>query len=315
MRFRRRSADGDIVRPPRLRGGSRVALVSPAGPVDDTAIDAALARCEQFGFEGLLAHSARARTGYLAGSDELRAADLRAAIEDPSVDAIWALRGGYGTMRILERIDPAPLRERPKAFIGFSDNTTLHRRLNDVNLVTFHGPHAGNAFPSFTERCFRHVLMEGAAGPLPSLVEAGEPAARTLVDGTAEGRLAGGNLSLLGALCGTPWAPRLDGRILVVEDVGEPAYRVDRLWTQLRLAGCLDGVRGIVFGRFTARPEREGEPPLDTLLEGLVAPLRVPVMVDAPVGHVDAQWTLPLGLPARLDAGACTLSLLEPAVT
>lgn len=308
-------ADRPPARPARLRAGSRVALISPAGPVDEASIEVALSRCEAFGFEPLLAPSARERTGYLAGPDVQRAADVQAAIDDPAVDALWALRGGYGTMRILERIDLARLADRPRPFIGFSDNTALHGAIARAGVVTFHGPHAGNAFPAFTETCFRRVLMEGATGALPRLEVAHGAPMSALAGGIAEGRLAGGNLSMLGALCGTPWAPRLRDRILVLEDVGEAAYRVDRLWTQLRLAGCLEGVRGIVLGRFTGRPEKPGDPPFGDVIRELAGPLGVPVLVDAPVGHVDHQWTLPLGILARVDADACTLSLLEPAVS
>jgi muramoyltetrapeptide carboxypeptidase len=135
-----------------------------------------------------------------------------------------------------------------------------------------------------------------------------------MVPGVATGRLAGGNLTVLASLCGTPWAVSFRDRIVVLEDVGEAAYRRDRAWTQLRLSGCLDGVRGVVLGRFTNRPERPGERPFADVLTELVAPLGVPVLMDAPVGHVDQQWTLPFGVAARLDAGARTLEILEPAV-
>ena len=300
-------------RPPRLRAGARVSLVAPAGPIEEDAIDRALRNCERFGFEGVLASGVRSRHGYLAGEDAARAADLQRAIDDPAIDAVWALRGGYGTVRLLDRLDLKLLHERPKPFIGFSDNTALHRLLTGEGLISFHGPHAPAAFPSFTEACFRHVLFETEpAGTLP--VPEGGPPLRTVRGGRADGVLLGGNLALLASLCGTRWSPAVRDAILVVEDVGEAAYRIDRTWTQLRLAGCLDGVRGVVLGRFTERPERPGERPFDDVLNDLVEPLGVPVLADAPVGHVDLQWTLPLGVRARLDADRGKLEIVEAAV-
>jgi muramoyltetrapeptide carboxypeptidase len=303
-----------VGRPPRLRAGARVALVTPAGPIEEAAIDSALRNCEAFGFEGVLAPGARSRHGYLAGEDEARANDLQRALDEPSIDAVWALRGGYGAVRLLDRLDLRAVRRRPKPFIGFSDNTALHSLLTGAGLVSFHGPHAPAAFPEFTEQCFRRVLFEASpAGILPA--PASEPPVRAVRSGRAEGVLLGGNLALLGSLCGTRWSPSLKGAILVIEDVGEAAYRIDRTWTQLRMAGCLDEVRGIVLGRFTNRPERPGEREFADVLRELVEPIGVPVLADAPVGHVDLQWTVPLGVRARLDADAGTLEILEAAVS
>jgi len=297
-------------RPARLRPGSRIALISPAGPVAEDAVERALERCARWGLEAVRGRNARSRHGFLAGPDEERMNDLRTALADPAIDAVWALRGGYGTMRLLPRLDST--RPGVKAFIGFSDNTALHAWLARGDQVTFHGPHAGGAFPAFTERCFRHVLFDAGAGVLPPPPGVNPPA--KLIGGAATGRLAGGNLTMLASLCGTPWSPVLRDRILVLEDVGEAAYRLDRSLTQLRLAGCLEDVRGVVLGRFTNRPERTEERPLNEVLGELLAPLDVPVLADAPVGHIDDQWTLPLGALARLDADAGTLELLEPGV-
>jgi muramoyltetrapeptide carboxypeptidase len=291
-----------------------VALLSPAGPVGEDVIDAALHRCDRFGFEGVVGSAARERHGYLAGPDAARAADLRRAIDDASIDAIWALRGGYGTMRLLRSVDVRTLRSRPKAFIGFSDNTALHLAFSHAGLVSFHGPHAGNTFPDFTEQCFRRMTCEAsAAGALPYPTEEEAPIA--LCGGTAEGVLAGGNLTMLAAACGTEIALNGQGCILVIEEVGEAAYRIDRTFTQLQLAGCLEGVTGLVLGRFTNRPATPGERPFEETVRELVGSLGVPAILGAPIGHVDAQWTIPLGVRARLDADARTLTVLEPAVS
>jgi muramoyltetrapeptide carboxypeptidase len=309
-----RSQDTELRRPPRLFPGARVALVAPAGPVSPERVERALALCARLELVPRLGASARARRAYLAGTDAERAADLAAALTDEDVDAVWALRGGYGTMRILERCGLERAAANPRAFLGFSDNTAVHAALGRRGVVSFHAPHPGGAFPPTTEAVFRRVLFSAdRAGtlPLPPATEA----PRTLVPGSADGPLVGGNLALLAALCGTPFAPRTAGCILVVEDVGEPAYRVDRALTQLRLAGLLDHVAGLALGRFTERPGDEPAALLEDLLGSTASALGVPAVLGLPVGHVDENWTLPLGVRSRLDAGAATLTLLEAAVT
>lgn len=298
-------------KPERLAEGGRVALVAPAGPVSDAKIEVALARCAALGLEGVPGASVRLRTGYLAGPDDARAADLQAAVADPGIDAIWAIRGGYGGVRTLEAVDLTPLVERPRPFIGFSDNTIIHLALQRLGVVSFHGPHAGaDTLPPMAEACFRSVLMSNTPATLPVGTD---PAPARLVGGVAEGRLLGGNLALLASSCGTRYQPSAHGALLFLEDVGEPLYRIDRMLMQLRLAGVLDGVAGIAFGAFTELPEGEASA-LQDVLTNAVAPLGVPAVVGFPVGHLDANWTLPLGVAARLDADACRLELLEAAV-
>ncbi|HSJ25283.1 MAG TPA: LD-carboxypeptidase [Longimicrobiales bacterium] len=283
--------------------------MAPAGPVAEDRIEVALHRCAGLGLDVRLAPAARGRHGtYLAAPDDARLADLQAAFDDPDVDAVWALRGGYGTMRVLARLDLSGVAAAPKAFIGFSDNTALHLALHARGVVSYHGPNAGSDVTELTETCLHRVLFRAEpAGLLP--VPADRPA-RVLHGGTAEGTLIGGNLALLAAMAGTPAALGTDGRILFVEDVGETAYRLDRAWTQLALSGALDGVAGVAFGRFTDC----GEGVMDLLAE-LTAPLGVPVLADLPFGHEPDNWTLPLGVRGRLAADAGTLSLLEPGVS
>lgn len=303
----------NLIRPPRLREGSRVALVAPAGPVTAERISTALEQCESLGLEPVLGEHARGRTGYLSAPDAQRARDIQAAIDDDTISAVWALRGGYGTMRILPLLDLNRLRSRPKAYIGFSDNTAVHLALLKAGVVSFHAPHAGGDFPDDVRSVFRSVLFEAkAAGKMPLL--GGEPA-RTISPGRVTAPLIGGNLALLAALCGTPWQPVTAGRILFLEDVAEPAYRVDRMLMQLKLSGALDGVVGIAIGRFTECEPREGEPSALDVVNEFVRNLGVPAATGFPIGHVPANWTLPVGLPAELDADDGSLALLEPAVT
>lgn len=306
-----------MILPPAIESGSRVALVAPAGPVDEQKIQTALDRCRYLGLEPVPGGALRASAGYLAGTDAERAADLQAAL-DGDVAAIWAVRGGYGTLRTLRHVDLSALRDRPRPFIGFSDNTAIHLALLRLGVVSFHGPHAGyEHFPPETEAAFRAVLMApGVPGRLP-LPAGSSPL--TVVPGRAEGRLVGGNLAMLAAVCGTPYQPDMHGAILFLEDVAEPLYRIDRMFAQLRLAGLLEGLAGVAVGEFTEmvdRVHRDGagdEPSLQGLLAEIFQPLDVPVVMDLPFGHGRHNWTLPLGTRARLDAGAGSLDLLEPA--
>ena len=302
----------DFKRPSALGPGSRVALVAPAGPLAADRVELSVQRCENMGFEPIVYPSARQSSGYLAGSDDERLGDLQRAFDDSSLSAVWALRGGYGSTRILKRVDLNGMIAHPKAFIGFSDNTALHAILFEAGLVSFHGPHPGGAFPPETELLFRRVLSSTvAAGVLPKRPD--DPRPVCLHGGRAEAPLFGGNLALLAALCGT--RPRLSARgtILFIEDVGEPAYKVDRLLIQLRDSGVLEGVAGLALGRFSEVAVEE-----DTLVQRifteLAQELRVPALFDLPIGHIDHNWTVPLGVRARIDADQGTLELMEPAV-
>jgi muramoyltetrapeptide carboxypeptidase len=276
-------------------------------------VDRAIAECLYLGLEPVLGAAARGRLGYLAGPDPERAADLNRAFRDPAIDAVWSLRGGYGAMRLLPDLDFESLRRAPKPFIGFSDNTAIHLALAHHGVISFHGPHPGALETTFSRACLQDVLgMTHASGVLPPAPD-GEPVT-CLAPGAATGRLAGGNLSILAGMCGTPWPLRAAGCIVVVEDVGEPTYRIDRMLMQLLLSGCLHGAAGIAFGRFTDRTASDNDRPLEEVLTEIVGPLGIPVVAGVPVGHIDAQWTLPLGARARLDADRGTLEILESAV-
>lgn len=302
------------LRPPRLAPGARVALIAPAGPVADARIRRAGARLRRLGLEPVEGRAVRERAGYLAGDDATRARDVSWALSDPAIDAVWSLRGGYGSMRLWSRLDLALLRSHPRPFIGFSDNTSLHLAAQAHRVVSFHGPHAGaERFTAMTSECLRRVLFRPEPpGALPAARSG--PGPRALVGGRAEGRLAGGNLSLLAAAAGTPYALSCQGRILLLEEVDEPVYRVDRMLEQLAASGALAGVRGLAIGRFTRiRTDTPGRP-LAAVLEELAGALGVPSVAGLPFGHVDDTWTLPLGARARLDADAGTLEVLEPAV-
>lgn len=296
-------------RPPLLGPGARVALVAPAGPLEGAAdLERAIANVRSFGWEPRVGAHVMARAGYFAGPDAERLADLNRALGDDEIDGVWCIRGGYGAMRLLDGIDYAALRQRPRALIGYSDITALHAAVGPrCELVSFHGPTGRAELTDFSRRSLQQAVASGD-DPL-----GGATGAETLVPGIARGPLAGGNLALLAALCGTPYAPSLDGAVLVLEDVNEAVYRIDRMLVQLRLAGLLARCAGIVFGAFTHADEEEGTGGARTLAEVLreaAVEVGVPCIAGAPVGHIPDQWTLPLGATAELDASARTLHLI-----
>ena len=305
--------EDNFIKPARLCAGARVALIAPAGPVTEERIASSIARCELLGLDPVVGANAHLRTDYLAGSDVERARDVMWAFSDPEIHAVWALRGGYGTMRLHDHLDFDVIARTHKPYIGFSDNTYIHLMLAARRVVSYHGPHAGADFPAETEAAFLRVLFgDDPPGMLP--LRSGDPEPRTLRGGLAHGRLIGGNLSLLAATCGT--TAQLDARdsIVFIEEIGEPGYRVDRCLTQLIMAGALAGVRGFAFGRFTEIPEGHTEEEIMTLLADVADYFDVPAVVDFPIGHIEHNWTIPVGVPALLDADAGVLEMLAPAV-
>lgn len=303
-----------MIRPPALREGARVALVAPAGPLAEGAVERAERRVREWGWEPVAGEHARGRAGFLSAADDARVHDFNTALRDPSIDAVWCLRGGYGTMRILERIDWMALVRRPRPLIGFSDNTALHLAAHAAGVVSCHGPHpATRDFTRFSGDLLRRVVCDPSpAGRLP--FPAAGQRAETLSPGAAEGPLVGGNLSLVAATLGTPFAIRAEGAIVFLEEVGEAAYRIDRLLTQLVLAGVFRAAAGVAVGAFTETPADPHGPGAGEVLRERLGSLGIPVAMGFPFGHVDDNWTLPVGVRARLDADAGTLELLESAV-
>lgn len=311
--------------PPRLGPGARIALVAPSGPLldrDDRTRAEAL--CRALGLEPVVLPHAERAYGYLAGTDAERLADLNMALADPQFDAVWCLRGGDGLNRIIADVDFAAFARAPKAVIGYSDITVLLLALwRETGVVSFHGPVAREPMPAFAQHSFEAALMR--ATPAGRLELPTAPAGVlvpqdgrvvTLAGGTAEGRLIGGNLTLLQSLLGTRFAPDLRGAILFLEDINEDLYRIDRMLAHLRLAGALQGLAGVAIGQFTdcRRATPDGGLGLDDVLQTYFGPLAVPVVMGLPIGHIPAQWTVPIGVRAALDADAGTLTLLEPAV-
>ena len=318
-------ASSDVVkRPRRLETGQTVAIVAPASVTyESLQLQLALEALEAMGLKAKVGDHVMDRFGYLAGHDRDRAHDINAAFADPEVDAVFALRGGWGASRILPFLDFESIRDNPKILLGYSDITSLLNAIYaKAGVVVFHGPNLMSRWNEFTYQSMRDVLFAATAARYTNPVENdGELVARnhrvqTIVPGRAEGRLIGGNLTLMGALMGTPYLPKFDNTILFLEDVGEAIYRVDRMLTQLRLSGNLQKVSGIVFGHFTGVKPNPGlgNFALMDILRQHCEPLGVPCYFGAMIGHVDQQSTVPVGGIARMDATLGTLELSEPAV-
>jgi muramoyltetrapeptide carboxypeptidase len=317
-----------MLKPKALQRGDTIGVAAPAGPVNRERIDRALVRVQQRGFRIKTYGDLYRRNGYLAGDDETRAREFMAAFADPESAAVWCARGGYGVMRLLQRIDFDVVWRNPKVFIGFSDISILHHAIQQrANLVTFHGPNLQDGFgkpddmPSATES----ALWQALTLEQPPSADGGyefDPAAiqpldlRTVVPGTARGRLTGGNLAVLCGLMGTPFEIETAGRILFLEDVSERVYRIDRYLSQLMLAGKLQSAAGIVLGTFSYDDDDPPESKSDVaaLLDEYFGRLDIPVFAGFPAGHAQYNLTLPMGALAEINADRCTLRLLETPV-
>ncbi|MGK5682615.1 S66 peptidase family protein [Actinoplanes sp. URMC 104] len=306
-----------MIRPRRLQKGDLVALISPSGASDSGRIAATVAALEGWGLRVRLGAYAGGRHAFFAGTDDERLADLNDALRDPAVRGVFCMRGGYGMQRIVDRVDFAAVRADPKVVMGFSDITALHVALwREAGLATVHGPTAGQferGPSSLTVRAARHAVM--LDDPVTVTAVPDEPTYAVRVDGSASGTLLGGNLAMLATTVGTPHALDLTGAILLLEEVGEAPYRVDRMLVHLRRAGWLSGVRGVALGQFTDCTDGgPGYPPiLDVLTEQLTS-LGVPVLGGLPIGHGAQQVAVGLGVPAQLDTASGTL-IVTPAVT
>lgn len=302
------------IRPPMLCPGDRVAIVAPSSPFDPASLERGAHFLEQAGFQPTWDEALTDRWRYLAGTDRERARCLQEAILCPEIRGIFCARGGYGAMRLLPYLDVPAIRPCCKVFVGYSDVTVLHLFLRkSCDWVTFHGPMmAGDhARKDFDAESIASLLRNvSTAGPLPP-VEGGAKA-RCLRAGKAEGPLVGGNLSLLCSSLGTPWELETRGAILLFEDVHEPPYRVDRMLTQLRQAGKLAGVRGVVVGRMLdCHPRAGSDYTVEDVLADCLGDLDLPVVTGFPLTHDEPNLTVALGTRMELDAEALRLTPLE----
>jgi muramoyltetrapeptide carboxypeptidase len=310
-----------VIKPARLHKGSTIGLVAPAStPSSNEKIEKGAAYLERLGYHVKLGNHIRKTHGYLAGTDEERAADFNTMVRDKDVKAIFAIRGGYGTPRILRMIDYRLLKQNPKIIAGYRDITALQLAIfRKTGLVTFSGPMTGSDmwkdFDPYTEEHFWRLLTsKKKVGVLKNPID--EPL-KILKTGLARGRLLGGNLSLIACLMGTPFLPNLRGSILFLEDVEEAPYRVDRMLAQLFNADILPTVAGLVYGRFTnCNPADPSEPhfTIDHVLEEYADTIKRPVAANFQYGHISRKLTVPIGLQAAFDTKKHRIEVLESAV-
>jgi muramoyltetrapeptide carboxypeptidase len=312
------------VKPRHLAPGDLVGLVAPASlTFEASSLDLAVEQLEAFGFRVKVGAHALARHGYLAGTDAERASDLMTMFEDPDVSGIVCVRGGWGTPRLLPLLDYGRIAKNPKPLIGYSDITALLNAIHQqTGLVTFHGPIAASNLRPFNREGLRRVVMSTTPiGTLSNpekeeddLVNRSYHTA-TVTKGSCRGRLVGGNLTLVASLMGTPWQVDTEGAILLLEDVEEELYRIDRMLTQLEQGGLLRKAAGVAFGICTDCPIGDGPSfSLGEILGQHLGSLGVPVVAGLAFGHREKMLTLPIGLDATLDATAGTLSFDQSAV-
>jgi muramoyltetrapeptide carboxypeptidase len=316
-----------VVRPKRLAAGDAVGLVAPANATfQSLELQIAKESLEALELEVKIGSHLLDRHGYLAGQDKDRAADINAFFADASVRAVLPIRGGWGSSRVLPYLDFDTIRRNPKVVAGYSDITALLLSIHaKTGLVTFHGPNGMGRWDAFSLDYFKRVLMQREAVTFQNphvlsdrnALTQIENRTQTIIPGKARGPLLGGNLTVLTTMVGSPYLPAWDGAIFFCEDVGENYYRIDRMLTQLKLAGVLSKIAGFVFGtcsECTPGDNNFGALALEEIFADHIKPLGVPAWSGAMIGHGMPQWTLAQGIDVEADADAGTIRMLEPGV-
>ena len=315
-----------LIKPPRLRPGDTVGLIAPGGYTTEKSIAKARRNIESLGLKVREGASLRALNGNYAGSVPQRLADLHAMFGDPEVKMIWPIRGGSGCISLLAHLDFKLIRANPKILLGYSDITALHLAiLKHAGLVTFHGPVASSTLTDYATRHMMAVLSDPQPSyTIPMALENSQRAleqphfaVRTVHEGVATGPLIGGNLSLVAALAGTPYAADFKDSLLFLEEVNEAPYRIDRWMTQLDLSVGFAKTAGVIVGICEdCGPEHEDVSlTLDQTLDIHLQPLSVPAVTGYSIGHIRDQFTIPMGIRATLDTARQTVTLLEAAVS
>lgn len=301
-----------LTKPKALKTGANIRLVTPATPLAPEKVANFIAMAESRGYRITIGEHAFAVNHYLAGTDEQRAADLQSAFADPDVDLVMCTRGGYGCARLMPHLDLDAISRSEKLFLGFSDITTLHLALNRRGLPTLYGPMAYTLSverePWVYESFFNSLIGEGS-------IPEEAPKGTTLIGGRAEATVTGGCACLLADSIATPDPLDTIGKILLIEDVDEKPHRVDAFFTHLLNANMIQGAAGIVIGEYTRTDEQMdesiGSRPWREIVRDRLGGLNVPTIIDFPFGHCKNMLTLPLGIRARLDADAGTLTYTE----
>jgi muramoyltetrapeptide carboxypeptidase len=302
------TTDRAFLRPPAVAPGAPVAVIAPASAFDRASFEAGLALIEAR-YQVHYGDGIFERQRYLAGPDSRRLKELSDALLDPAIKAVFCARGGYGATRLLEQLGSLRLAV-PKPLVGFSDITALHFWLQSLGVISIHGPVLTQLPQLPAETHQRLFALLESASPAPPL-----RATDSYVPGVAEGPLLGGTLSVVTRLLGTPYLAPLEGAILLLEDVGERPYRLDRMWTHLTLAGVFARVRGIALGSFTNCEEQDADYSAAGVLRELAVATGLPCAAGFPIGHGAHNEPVALGARVRLDASARSLTFLEAAVS
>jgi len=307
--------------PKALLRGQTVGIISPsAASADRMEYTFAKEAMEAMGLKVKVGDNFKNRFGHLAGTDEERAADFNAMFADPEVKAIICLRGGSGAARILPLIDYEQVKANPKPLLGYSDITALHCALqSQTGLISFHGPNGSGSWNSFHANQFQQLFFDQKLLSFKNEVTKGDDLVakgnriQTLTKGTAEGKILGGNLTVLTALSGTPYYPDFQDSILFIEDVGEDPYRIDRMMSTLKLNGTLGKIKGFVFGQCSdCKPgSGYGAFTVDQIMDQYIIPLNIPAYIGAMIGHISKQFIIPVGARVRLNADQGSITLLE----
>lgn len=306
-----------ILKPKRLKEGDTIAISSPAGAVwEEKQIEKFSGILSSLGFKVVKGETLYQKYGYFAGTDEVRANELNTFFSNPEIKGIFCMKGGWGCARIIDKLNYDLIKKNPKVLIGFSDITTL---LNVIyaktGLVTFHGPVGNSGWNDFSTDAFRNVIMNGLAAEMPLSLKA-EDTMTTINKGIANGILVGGNLSVLTGLLGSSYLPDWNGKILFLEEVKEEPYRIDKMFTQLKLNGILDSISGLVLGKFSKCTAEEPDKAFTFMqvLEQHIKPLGIPAFYGAAFGHTENKLTLPVGIEAEMNAEKGSLKLKQNAV-
>jgi muramoyltetrapeptide carboxypeptidase len=308
-------------KPNRLTSDMTIGIISPASrPLDDAIYYQGIEYLKRLGYNVVEGDHVLDRRGYLAGDDDDRAEDLNAMFRNPDIGAIICSRGGYGTPRLIDKLDFETIQKNPKLFVGYSDLTAVSLAIwRKTGLITFSGPmvavEMGRGIDPFTEKSFWMSLTSSSPAGLLTNPEA--LPVRVINPGRAEGRLLGGCLSLINVLAGTPYFPDFTGAILIIEDIDEEPYRVDRYLAQLKLAGVFEKIAGIVLGQFIDCMPKDPEKPsleLDQIFSDYFGHLNIPIIANFAYGHGTIKHTIPIGIHAILDTEQGGLVLTESAV-
>ena len=304
-----------MIRPKALKKGDTVAIIAPASPADKNLIDSCINSLENLGLNVVVGKSCTSEYGFLSGTDDIRANDINSMFANKSINGIFAIRGGYGCARLLNLIDFNLIKKNPKVFIGYSDITALHIAINQKSkLITYHGPMVSTelikgldeySFNYYNKFLFCNDNMIELCNPIENPI-------KTINPGIAEGKLIGGNLSLICSSLGTKYEINTKNKILFLDEVGEVPYKVDRMLTHLKQSGKLKDANGIILGDFTdcVAPKDKKSLSLDDIFNEIILPLKKPTIYNLACGHCLPTLTLPLGAKIRLDANNIKLNVI-----